>query len=76
MRQFIGGIRDATNVHELLLSVAPPHIRAAAATVDAAELMLMERDDQPAQIRYASALATWADAGGYDAEKSCGIPAV
>ena len=68
MRQFIGGIRDATNVHELLLSVAPPHIRAAAATVDAAELMLMERDDEPAQIRYATALATWADAGGYDAE--------
>ena len=31
MRQFIGGIRDSTNVHELLLSVAPPHIRAAAA---------------------------------------------
>src|ERR1700741_4436293 len=63
MRQFIGGIRDTTNVHELLLSVAPPHIRAAAATVDAAELMLMERDDQPTQIRYATALATWADAG-------------
>ena len=68
MRQFIGGIRDATNVHELLLSVAPAHIRAAAATVDAAELMLMEREDQPTQIRYATALATWADAGGYDAE--------
>ena len=61
MRQFIGGIRDASNVHELLLSVAPAHIRAAAATVDAAELMLMERDDEPAQIRYATALATWAD---------------
>ena len=28
----------------------------------------MERDDQPTQIRYATALATWADAGGYDAE--------
>src|SRR6476620_8013641 len=37
MRQFIGGIRDSTNVHELLLSVAPAHLRAAAATVDAAE---------------------------------------
>ncbi len=68
MRQFIGGIRDSTNVHELLLSVAARHIRAAAATVDAALLMLMERDDEPAQIRYATALATWGDAGGYDAE--------
>ena len=38
MRQFIGGIRDATNVHELLLSVAPPRVREAAVAVDAAEL--------------------------------------
>ena len=28
----------------------------------------MERDDQPTQIRYATALATWGDAGGYGAE--------
>ena len=31
MRQFIGGIRDETTVHELLLSVAPPRVREAAA---------------------------------------------
>jgi ATPase subunit of ABC transporter with duplicated ATPase domains len=68
MRQFIGGIRDSTTVHELLLSVAPPRIREAAAAVEAAELVLMERDDEPAQIRYANALATWGDAGGHDAE--------
>ena len=68
MRQFIGGIRDSTTVHELLLSVVPPRIREAAAAVEAAELVLMERDDEPAQIRYANALATWGDAGGHDAE--------
>jgi ATPase subunit of ABC transporter with duplicated ATPase domains len=68
MRQFIGGIRDSTTVHELLLSVSPPRIREAAAAVEAAELVLMERDDEPAQIRYANALATWGDAGGHDAE--------
>ncbi|BBX37727.1 ABC transporter [Mycolicibacterium mageritense DSM 44476 = CIP 104973] len=68
MRQFIGGIRDSTSVHELLLSVAPPRLRAAAADVDAAELALMERDDEPSQLRYANALAGWGDAGGYDAE--------
>src|SRR4029077_3139405 len=68
MRQFIGGIRDSTTVHELLLSVAPPRIREAAAAVEAAELVLMERDDEPAQIRYANALATWGDAGGHDTE--------
>ena len=28
----------------------------------------MERDDEPAQLRYATALAEWGDAGGYPAE--------
>ena len=28
----------------------------------------MERDDEPAQLAYAQALADWADAGGYDIE--------
>lgn len=68
MRQFIGGIRDSTSVHELLLSVAPPRLRVAAVDVDAAELVLMERDDESSQMRYANALAGWGDAGGYDAE--------
>ncbi|ODR25752.1 ATP-binding cassette domain-containing protein [Mycolicibacterium porcinum] len=68
MRQFIGGIRDSTSVHELLLSVAPPRLRAAAVDVDAAELVLMERDDESSQMRYANALAGWGDAGGYGAE--------
>jgi len=29
---------------------------------------MMERDDEATQLRYAQALADWADAGGYDAE--------
>jgi ATPase subunit of ABC transporter with duplicated ATPase domains len=29
---------------------------------------MMEQDDEPTQLRYAQALADWADAGGYDAE--------
>ncbi len=68
MRQFIGGIRDSTTIRELLLSVASPRISAAAERLDAAELVMMERDDEPAQMRYASALAEWGDAGGYEAE--------
>ncbi len=68
MRQFIGGIRDGSTVFDLLLSLAPPRVRAAAARLDAAELAMMERDDEPAQLRYAAALAEWGDAGGYDAE--------
>jgi ATPase subunit of ABC transporter with duplicated ATPase domains len=68
MRQFIGGIQDQTTVRDLLLSVAPPRVREAAARLDAAELVMMERDDEPAQMRYATALADWGDAGGYEAE--------
>lgn len=75
MRQFVarawGGTsaaRAPSNVHELLLSVAPPRVRHAAAAVDAAEQVLMEREDESAQLAYAAALAEWSDAGGYQAE--------
>jgi ATPase subunit of ABC transporter with duplicated ATPase domains len=68
MRQFIGGIRDETTVRDLLLSIAPERIRAAASRLDAAELAMMERDDEPTQMRYATALAEWGDAGGYEQE--------
>jgi len=68
MRQFVGGIRDETTVRGLLLSIAPPQVRAAARRLDAAELAMMERDDEPTQMRYATALAEWGDAGGYEAE--------
>src|SRR5690606_22259953 len=50
------------------LSVAPPRVRAAAAALDAAEIAMMEREDEPTQLAYAAALTEWADAGGYDAE--------
>ena len=43
-------------------------IRRAAAAVEAAELAMMERDDEPAQMAYAQALADWGDAGGYEHE--------
>src|SRR5258708_36697963 len=68
MRQFVGGIRDDSTVRDLLLSIAAPRAREAAARLDAAELTMMERDDEAAQPRHASALAERGDAGGYDAE--------
>jgi ATPase subunit of ABC transporter with duplicated ATPase domains len=68
MRQFVGSVRDDSTVRDLLLSVAPARLRDAAAAVDAAELELMEVDDQPTQLRYAHALAEWSDAGGWTAE--------
>ncbi|HMC69878.1 MAG TPA: ATP-binding cassette domain-containing protein, partial [Mycobacteriales bacterium] len=68
MRQFVGSVRDDSTVRDLLVSVAPPALRAAAAALDAAELAMMTTDDEPTQLRYAHALTDWADAGGYDAE--------
>ncbi|MFZ0158523.1 MAG: ATP-binding cassette domain-containing protein [Kineosporiaceae bacterium] len=73
MRQFIGQ-RGApadggpSDVRGLLISVAPQRIRDAAQALDGAELAMMESDDEPTQMRYAQALADWADAGGYEAE--------
>ncbi len=68
MRQFIGSIRDDSTVRDLLYSLSPPRIRAAAQAVDTLELALMEDDSEPVQLRYATALAEYADAGGYDQE--------
>ena len=69
MRQFIGANRnDAGMVRDLLLSVSPPRVQAAAARLDAAELAMMERDDERTQLRYAAALTEWGEAGGYAAE--------
>ncbi len=68
MRQLVTqGIADRS-VHDLLLSVAPTRVKAAAALVDTAELAMMEADVELTQMRYAAALSEWADAGGYDAE--------
>ncbi|MGH3319593.1 MAG: ABC-F family ATP-binding cassette domain-containing protein [Streptosporangiaceae bacterium] len=68
MRQFVGHVRDDSTVRDLLISVAAPVLRAAAYALDAAELAAMDRDDDATQLRYAQALADYADAGGYAAE--------
>jgi ATPase subunit of ABC transporter with duplicated ATPase domains len=68
MPQFVGSVRDDRTVRDLLVSVARPVIRDAARAVDAAELAIMERDDEADQMAYAQALSDWADAGGYAAE--------
>jgi ATPase subunit of ABC transporter with duplicated ATPase domains len=63
MRQFIPGDRT---VAELLLSVAPDRVRAAAAALAAAEEAL--GSDEAGQLAYAEALNDYTDAGGYDIE--------
>ena len=69
MRQMVGtDLGDDPTVADLLLSVSPERVRAASADVERWELALMETDDEKTQLRYAEALAEYADAGGYDLE--------
>jgi ATPase subunit of ABC transporter with duplicated ATPase domains len=69
MRQMVGiGLGDDPTVADLLLSVSPARVREATAEVERCELALMETDDEKTQMRYAEALAEYADAGGYDVE--------
>src|SRR4051794_11866808 len=69
MRQMVGlALGAEPTVADLLLSVSPPRVRAAAAEVDRCERALMEGEDERTQMAYAEALAEYADAGGYDVE--------
>ncbi|GAA2033517.1 ATP-binding cassette domain-containing protein [Terrabacter terrae] len=68
MRQFIGKVRDDTTVRDLLVSVAPDRLRAAAGEVDRTELLMIERDSEADQMAYAHALVEWGEAGGYEQE--------
>ncbi|WP_030804276.1 ABC-F family ATP-binding cassette domain-containing protein [Streptomyces sp. NRRL F-2799] len=68
MPQFVGGVRDESTVRDLLVSVAPKRIRAAAKAVDEAEHAIMTVDDEAAQMAYAQALSDWAEAQGYETE--------
>ncbi|QIX25787.1 ABC-F family ATP-binding cassette domain-containing protein [Nocardioides sp. JQ2195] len=69
MRQMVNaGLPEAPTVADLLLSVAPPRVREAADAVDACERALMDSDDEQTQMRYATALGDFNDAGGYDIE--------
>jgi ATPase subunit of ABC transporter with duplicated ATPase domains len=68
MRQDIGRVRDERTIRDLLADLASASVRAAAIELAAAEEAIMGRDDEPNQMRYAQALADWADVGGYEAE--------
>jgi ATPase subunit of ABC transporter with duplicated ATPase domains len=69
MRQMVGAdLGPDPTVADLLLSVSPARVREASAEIARWELALMETDDEKTQLRYAEALAEYADAGGYDIE--------
>ncbi|MGK3948509.1 ABC-F family ATP-binding cassette domain-containing protein [Microbacterium sp. K2] len=68
MDQFVGHGEPGQTVHELLVRVAPRSIRQAAQALEAAEDALIERDEHDTQMAYATAIAEYADAGGYEHE--------
>lgn len=68
MPQFVGHVRDATTIHELLVSVSPASVRRAHADLERAEEAMMLSEDEKTQMRYAEAIARYGDAGGYEAE--------
>ncbi len=76
MSQFIGSVRDDSTVRDLLLSVSPAAVREAAAAVDAAELEMMADDSDAVALRYAQALADWADVDGYGHETAFDVATV
>ncbi len=68
MDQFVGHVRDDRTVRDLLVLVSPAAVRRAAEALATAEDALIERDETATQMRYATALTDYADAGGYDQE--------
>ena len=69
MRQFIGSVRDeTTTVRDLLVSLSPPTIRAAASALADAERANATEASTASGLRYADALTAWGDRGGYEAE--------
>jgi ATPase subunit of ABC transporter with duplicated ATPase domains len=66
MRQFIGMIGDDRTLEDLALSLVAPPLREAGARLAATASNLAE--SEKSQLAYATALAGWGEAGGYDAE--------
>lgn len=68
MEQFIGHIRDSSTVQDLLISVAPARIRRTALALKRAELAIQARDELDSQLKFATAISEYAEAGGYEFE--------
>ena len=68
MRQFIGTPGDDVTIRDFLLGYAPPEVRRAADELRGSELAVQTGGGLQHQNRYAHALTTWGEVGGYDAE--------
>jgi ATPase subunit of ABC transporter with duplicated ATPase domains len=68
MQQFVAAAPEAATVRSFLLAYAPLPIQAAAGEVTRWEQRAADSGEQQAQLRYATALNRWGEAGGYEAE--------
>ncbi|MEI2269219.1 ATP-binding cassette domain-containing protein [Microbacterium sp. No. 7] len=68
MDQFIGHGAAGSTVHDLLVAVAPARTSQAARELEDAENAVIMADSLESQMRYAGAIADYADAGGYEYE--------
>ena len=68
MDQFIGRGDKVLTVREFLESLASGPVRSAAKSLRAAEAAAAGEDTEGAHMRYADALADWAEVGGYETE--------
>jgi len=59
---------EGRTVRDLLVETSPARLRDALLELDAAELAVMEVDDEPSQMRYAQALVDAGEAGAYEVE--------
>jgi ATPase subunit of ABC transporter with duplicated ATPase domains len=68
MRQFIGSVRDATTVRELLGGLSEPGLAAAVQALGSAQRAVEAGGGEAASVGYAQAIADFGDHGGWDAE--------
>jgi ATPase subunit of ABC transporter with duplicated ATPase domains len=68
MQQFVAAAPEAATIAGFLLGYAPPSIQVASRELTRAESRAHSSGEQRAQLRYASALTRWGEAGGYESE--------
>ena len=68
MRQFVGSFDGGATVRDFFLSLAEPSIRSAGRRLAHLEDIVQGPHGRVVQLRYAEALNTWNEIGGYDAE--------
>jgi ATPase subunit of ABC transporter with duplicated ATPase domains len=68
MKQFVGTFGSTTTVRDFLLELSTQDVRLAARAIRDTELALYSSGDAGRHDRYAMALASWGEVGGYEAE--------